>query len=88
MKIDDQHDYLTHWWYFVLPVLDPKFLPRIHRDAVAAETLPHSETASAYVPLSARVGGPQAPPGSRSAAMLPWPNVPAQRVLLQQVHHQ
>ena len=87
MKISEQHDNLTHSWYCVLPVLDPKFLPRIHRHAVAAERLSRSETALAHVPLSAHVGSAQAPPGSHSAGMLLWPQTPAQRVL-QQVHHQ
>lgn len=87
MKINGQHDNLTHPWYFVLPVLHPKFLPRIHRHTVAAERLSHSETALAHILLSAQVGSAHALPGSHSTGILPWPQTPARRVL-QQVHHQ
>lgn len=59
MKINEQHDKLTHS-YFVFPVPDPRFLPRLHRHAVAAERLSRGETALAHVLLPTHVGSARA----------------------------
>lgn len=59
MKINEQHDKLTHS-YFVLSVPDPRFLLRLHRHAVAAERLSRSETALVHVLLPAHVGSARA----------------------------